>query len=101
MKKKKIEELAKDRLSIIESLEAMLGRRRRELMEAKGEIQGLRELNGILEAMVYQLAGEQGRVEISRDKLREDIGRSFSIEATEDKFILRAVGNGDSSLRSE
>ena len=93
MKKKRIEELAKDRLSIIESLEAMLGRRRRELMEAKGEIQGLRELNSILLGMVYQLAGEQGIVEISRAKLREDIGRSFSIEATEDKFIICADGD--------
>ena len=90
MKKKAIEKTAKERLSRIEGLEAMLGRRREEIMAIRGEVQGLRELNSILLGMIYQLAGEQGRVEISRAKLREDIGRSFSIEETEDKFIICA-----------
>jgi hypothetical protein len=99
MKKKKIEQIAAERLSKIEGLEAMLGRRRVELMEAKGEIQGLRELNGILEAMIFQLVEEKGEAVISRAKLREGIGKSFSIKATDEEFVLSA--ERDSSLRSE
>lgn len=90
MKKKNIEKMAAERLSRIEGLEALLGRRREELMQLKGEVQGLRELNSILVAMVYQITGEKGCVEISRARLRENTGKSFSIEATEEKFILRA-----------
>ena len=101
MKKKAIEKVARERLSRLEGLEAMLVRRREEIMQIKGEVQGLRELNAILEAMIFQITEEKGCVEVSRDKLREGIGKSFSIEATEEKFILRAVGNRDSSLRSK
>ena len=91
MKKKAIEKTAKERLSRIEGLEAMLGRRRKEIMQLKGEIQGLRELNGILEIIIFLITEEKECVEVSKNKLREGMGLSFSIEATEDKFILRAV----------
>ena len=90
MKKKAIERQAAERLSRIEGLEALLGRRKKELMQLKGEVQGLRELNAILVAMIFQITEEKGCVEVSRDKLREGIGKSFSIEATEEKFILKS-----------
>ena len=52
-------------------------------------------MNSILEAIIYQLVGEKGYAEISREKLSEDIRKSFSIEATEEKFILRAEETKD------
>ena len=90
MKKKNVEKLAQTRQARIEALESMMGARREEIMRLKGEIQGLKELNGILESIIYQITDEKKCVEVSRSKLREGINTSFSISATEDKFILRA-----------
>lgn len=90
MKKKKIEQIAAERLAKIEHLETLLGRRRQEIMQLKGEVQGLRELNGILEAMIFQLVEEKGKAVISIARLREGIGQSFSIKATDEEFILSA-----------
>jgi mannose-6-phosphate isomerase class I len=95
MKKKKIEQIAAERLARIEDLECLLGRRRQEIMQLKGEVQGLRELNGILEAMILQLVEDKGKVVISRAKLREGIGQSFSIKATDEEFILSAERSED------
>ncbi len=90
MKKKNIERIAAERLSKIESLEAMLGRRREEIMRLKGEMQGKNEIIGMLEAIIFQLTEEKGCVEISREKLSEGIRERFSLEVSEDKFVLRA-----------
>ena len=95
MKKKKIEQIAAERLAKIEGLETLLGRRRQEIMQLKGEVQGLRELNGILEAMIFQLVEDKGQAVISRAKLREGIGQSFSIKATDEEFILSAERSED------
>lgn len=100
MKKKNIERQSVERLKRIEGLEAMLGRRKIEIMQLKGEVQGLRELNAILEAIIFQITEEKGCVEVSRAKLSEGIKRSFSIEAKDDVFVLKC-GDRDSSLRSE
>ena len=99
MKKKNIVRQSEERLKRIEGLEAMLGRRKQEIMMLKVEVQGLRELNAILEAMIFQITEEKGYVEVSRAKLSEGIRRSFSIEARDDVFVLKS--EGDSSLRSE
>ena len=90
MKKKKIEQIAAERLAKIEGLETLLGRRRQEIMQLKEEVQGLRELNGILEAMIFKLVEEKGEAVISRARLSEGIGQSFSIKATDEEFILSA-----------
>lgn len=90
MKKKNIERQSAERLARIEGLEAILGKRRQEIMQLKGEVQGLRELNAILKAIIFQITEEKGCVEVSREKLREGIGKSFRIEATEEKFTLRS-----------
>jgi hypothetical protein len=95
MKKKKIEQIAAERLARIEDLETLLGRRRQEIMQLKGEAQGLRELNSILEAMILQLVEDKGKVVISRAKLREGIGQSFSIKTTDEEFILSAERSED------
>ena len=90
MKKKKIEQIAAERLAKIEGLETLLGRRRQEIMQLKEEVQKHRELNGILEAMILQLVEDKGKAVISRAKLSEGIGQSFSIKATDEEFILSA-----------
>ena len=95
MKKKKIEQIAAERLAKIEGLETLLGRRRQEIMQLKEEVQGLRELNGILEAMILQLVEDKGKAVISRAKLREGIGQSFSIKTTDEEFILSAERSED------
>ena len=79
------------------NFETTLKRRKQEIMQLKGEVQGLRELNGILEAMILQLVEEKGKAVISRAKLREGIGQSFSIKATDEEFILSA----ECGMRSE
>ena len=99
MKKKNIVRQSEERLKRIEGLEAMLGRRKQEIMMLKEEVQGLRELNAILEAMIFQITEAKGCVEVSRKKLSEGIGRSFSIEVKDDVFVLKS--EGDSSLRLE
>ena len=100
MKKKNIERQSEERLKRIEGLEAMLGRRKQEIMQLRGELQGKDEIIAILESIIYQLVEEKGYVEISRAKLSEGIRRSFSIEARDDVFVLKS-GDRDSSLRSE
>lgn len=95
MKKKKIEQIAAERLARIEMLETLLGRRRQEIILLTGEAQGLRELSKTLEAMILQLVEEKGKAVISRAKLREGIGQSLSIKATDEEFILSAERSED------
>jgi dTDP-4-amino-4,6-dideoxygalactose transaminase len=90
VKKKNIEKQSAIRLKKIESLEAMLGRRREEMQTLKSEIAGCREVMHMLEAIVYQLVREEGYVEIDRDKLAEGIRKKFKIEIKDKLFILKA-----------
>lgn len=89
MKKKSIEKLAERRKIHTEGLENLLAKRKREIEELKGEIEGYKQLTAILEAFILGGISKTGVMEIPKAVISEGLKGGFEIEVTEDKYILR------------
>ena len=89
MKKKNIEKQSAERLKKIENLEMLLGKRKAEIKGLREEIAGLREVMGLMEALLYDAVKEKGTMQISRKRIKEDLEHNFAFELTNESFILR------------
>ena len=89
MKKKAVEKIAEERQRRIDTLEALCGKRRDEIKGLQLENQGLRQTADILSAIILEAIAEKGKIEISKDKLREGITHNYTLDNKEDRYILR------------
>lgn len=89
MKNKNVEKLAEKRLQRISDLEYLLGKRKQEIKDLKEEIEGYKQVVGIMEAFIIEGVEKQGEVRIPIKELSEGLKVGYKIEVTETEYILR------------
>ena len=88
MKKKNIEKLAEQRLQRIRDLESLLGKRRREIKELKEEVEGYKQVIGILEAFIIEGVEKNSEVRIPIKELSEGLKAGYNIDIKEDMYVI-------------
>lgn len=89
MKKKTIEKQAEARLQRINDLEFLLGKRKTEIKGLKEEIEGYKQVIGILEAFIIEGVKKNGEVVIPKKEVSEGLRCGYTLKITDEGYILR------------
>ena len=89
MKKKAIEKQAEARLRRINNLESLLGRRKTEIKNLKEEVEGYKQVIGILEAFIIEGVEKSGEVVIPKREVSEGLKHGYTLTITDEGYILR------------